>query len=56
MIFLTTPNDRHPALDAGSRDKTNDGTYSPRSPLKAGMTTSLCIKNNLVDCNHKRRG
>jgi len=58
MIFFiaSSPSDCHPALVAGSRAKTIDENYNPRSPLKAGMTTSLCIKNNRVDCNHKRRG
>ena len=40
--------DRHPALDAGSDDKTTDGIYSPRPRGKHGVTTSLSMENNLV--------
>ena len=46
---MSTPSDRHPALDAGSRDKPNDRTCSPRPRGKHGVTNPLCAENNRDD-------
>ena len=47
---FSTPNDRHPALDAGSRDKTNDENCSPRPRCKHGVTTNSSMRNSLKNC------
>jgi hypothetical protein len=41
-----SPNDRHPALDAGSREKTTCGNCNPRPRVKHGVTNTVDMEDN----------
>ena len=49
QVYDTSPpSDRHPALDAGSRDKTTDINCSSRPRGKHGVTTDIDVDNKFV--------